>query len=355
MKRRKHCTCCIVPPYIMEHPDFKDGFKNTVDFTKRVLDNRKTISQQIPGPTAMSRNPVGKAERYIYDSKNTIKSTYQLARKEGGAPSADAAANSVYENAGKVRDFYKQAYNYFSVDNNGKDLIMNIHYQEQFNNALWSSQFDQMFFGDGDGALLKNLTEPVDVIAHELTHGVVEYTAGLVYQGQSGALNEHIADVFATVIKQHYNGQNASNADWLIGDAVVGTKFTPKPGFTTIALRSVKDPGCAFNGDMQPANMANFYDGPNDNGGVHFNSGIMNKAFYLIASGAGMPAPGIDTAAGGALWFKSLKAIKVDTCDFEGFAKIVLDSAQSLMLDRTLPNGTDALIKAAFNSVGVNL
>lgn len=352
MKHGKNCTCCIVPPYIMDMPEYKEKFKYTVDFTERVRLHRKEISYQIVGPSIAGLNPPGNADRYIYDSKSTSKSAFHLVRQEGKAQVADPAANSVYDNAGKVRDFYKNTYNHFSVDNNGKDLIMNIHFQLNFNNALWSSQVDQMFFGDGDGQLLRNLTGPIDVIGHEMTHGVVEYTAGLVYQGQSGALNEHIADVFGTVIKQHYNGQNASNANWLIGEDVVGPGFKPKTGFP-VALRSLKDPGSAFNGDPQPAHMSNYYQESGDNFGVHINSGILNKVFYLVATGQGMPLPGLGTASAGALWFKSLTAIRVDTCDFAGFAAIVKIAAKAMMMGKELPADTDVLLAEAFKSVGI--
>lgn len=355
MKHNKSCTCCIVPPYIMELPDFEGDFKDSLKFTNRVHEHREEISYQIMGATLAGVNIPGAADRYIYDAKNTAKMEFQLVRKEGDPVIADAAANNVYDNAGKVRDFYKSAYNYFSVDNNGKDLIMNIHFQESLNNALWSSQSDQMFFGDGDGRILKGLTEAIDVIAHEMTHGVVEYTAGLLYQGQSGALNEHIADVFATVIKQHYKGQDAQTGSWLIGEDVVGPRFKLKQGYTNTALRSLKDPGCAFDGDPQPANMSGYQEIANDNGGVHLYSGILNKAFYLVATGDAMPVSGLDTFKAGELWFNALKAIRVDTCDFEQFAKIVVNSAKAMMVKTTLPLDSDVLVQAAFNSVGLTV
>ncbi|MDB5281025.1 MAG: Peptidase thermolysin, partial [Bacteroidota bacterium] len=344
---------CIVPPYIMDQ--FEGHFKHSVEFSKRVHADRLQISYQTMGPS-LTLQPPGKADRLIYDSKNTSMNAYQLVRKEGDPEAADPAANRVYDNCGKVRDFYKNNLNYFSVDNNGKDLAMNIHYQEELNNAMWDGRVSQMFFGDGDGDLLTNLTGPIDVIGHEMTHGVVQYTAGLIYQGQSGALNEHIADVFGTVIKQFYNKENASTGNWLIGEDVLGPSFKAMaiPGFG-VALRSLKDPGKAYNQDPQPAHMDNFNTGSSDNGGVHINSGILNKVFYLVATGKGMPIAGLDTPTAGKLWFEALKAIRVDTCDFEGFAKIVLSSAKTMMIKKLLAEGTDTLIEAAFGNVGIEL
>ena len=367
MKEYPSCTCCIVPPYIMDLPEFSDYFKHTRDFTQKVEENRKDISYQVMGAMLVMA-PMGSANRMIYDAQHTSVNSYQLVRNEGGPLAQDAAANSVYENCGKVRDFYKNVYNYLSVDGNGRDLIMNIHFQEDLNNAMWSSKVSAMFFGDGNGQILRNLTGPIDVIAHEMTHGVVQYTAGLIYQGQSGALNEHLADVFGTVIKQYYGGP----VNWLIGEDVVGPAFKPAAGFPVAALRSLKDPGQAFAGDTQPDHMSKIYTGSGDYGGVHINSGILNKVFYLVTSGIAGPAPatgaggtsaspavnslpGLGIKDAGQLWFNALRAINVDTCDFEGFAKIVLSSCLSMISKNTLPASSDTLVKAAFDAVGISI
>jgi len=350
MKNNHKCTCSIVPPYIMDQ--FKDEFKNTIETTQAIVKARKDISMQIMGPS-LGTGPLGKADRIIYDSQNTSKDSFRKIREEGDPPSSDKAANSVYDNAGFVRDFYKNTFNYFSVDNRGKDLCMNIHFQEDFNNALWSSASDAMFFGDGDGQTLINLTGAIDVIGHEMTHGVIEYTAGLIYQGQSGALNEHLADVFGTMIKQKFKGENAWNADWLIGDTVVGPKFQPQTGFQSVSLRSLAYPGCAYLGDFQPANMDRYFTGSDDNFGVHINSGILNKVFYLVSTGQGMGIPGMDTTPAGQLWFNSLKAISTDTCDFNGFKNLVIKNAEKQVLEKSLQEGTVELVGKAFSSVGL--
>jgi Zn-dependent metalloprotease len=349
---KKHtCTCQILPPYVVDilvdkKIVRKKDFQTTIKVSKELRDRRKNVSMQMKAVAGLV-GPMGKGERFIYDSKHTSKGHFVQVRTEADGPVADPAANDVFDNCGKVRDFYKNTYNWFSVDNNGKSLVMNIHYQENFNNALWSSDVDQMFFGDGDGSTLVNLTGALDVIGHELTHGVVEYTAALEYQGQSGALNEHIADVFGTVIKQFYGGQNAAQADWLIGDKVVGTSFPGK------AIRSLKDPGKAFTGDPQPDNMADLYTGTNDNGGVHINSGILNKAFYLVAAGLPGGHAGLDTPLAGQLWFETLKAIKDPTCDFKTFFSLILSTAAAPSLAGKLPITGADLIKGAFAAVGI--
>lgn len=141
-----------------------------------------------------------------------------------------------------------------------------VHYSTNYANAFRDGQ-GHMFFGDGDGRLFTRLTKSVDVIGHELTHGITQYEANLVYQGQSGALNESMSDVFGSMVVQYTKKRAADKATWLIGADVVGPTLKP-------ALRSMKAPGTANAYDKQPANMDNFVYTAADNGGVHINSGI---------------------------------------------------------------------------------
>src|SRR5262249_6826367 len=144
-------------------------------------------------------------------------------------------------------------------------------------------------------------TISVDIMGHELTHGVTAYTAGLIYQGQSGALNESISDVFGSMVKQFALSQTVATADWLIGAGI----FTPK--VNGVALRSMKEPGTAYNDpvlgkDPQPADMAHYVNTSSDNGGVHINSGIPNRAFYLTAVALG----GNSWDRAGRIWYATL-------------------------------------------------
>jgi Zn-dependent metalloprotease len=191
-----------------------------------------------------------------------------------------------------------------------------VHYGASFNNAFWDGS--EMIFGDGDGVLFTDFTKSLDVIAHELTHGVTEFTAGLEYRNQSGALNESISDVFGSLVKQWAAGQTADQADWLIGAEI----FTPDIGAD--ALRSMKNPGKAYNNpifgrDPQPDNMNRYVTMPDtdegDHGGVHINSGIPNKAFYLTSVGIGGQA----WEAPGHIWYAAVQA-STSTTDFQEFA-----------------------------------
>ena len=184
-----------------------------------------------------------------------------------------------------------------------------MHYERDFDNAFWDGA--EMVYGDGSGQLfvVGSLTKAIDVIGHELTHGVTQNTAGLAYSKQPGALNEHMSDVFGSLVKQYTQGQSAAQADWLIG---AGT-LVPSLGR---ALRSMSAPGTAFDGDEQPAHMDGYRDLPddgdpaNDNGGVHINSGIPNHAFYLAATAIG----GNAWEAAGHVWYEALTTrLKADS------------------------------------------
>ena len=223
-----------------------------------------------------------------------------------------------------------------------------VHFGNDYANAFWDGQ--QMVFGDGDGSTFADLTGSLDVIAHELTHGVTEYAAGLEYRGQSGALNESMSDVMGSLVKQWSLGQKANLADWLIGTDV----FTPR--IDADALRSLKAPGTAYDNaefgkDPQPDHMRNFVKLPDtdegDFGGVHVNSGIPNKAFYLVATNIG----GFAWEAAGHIWYEALKMSSAQT-QFQEFADFT--HVQAAQLYGTGGNEQQA-VSAAWADVGIKV
>jgi Zn-dependent metalloprotease len=158
-----------------------------------------------------------------------------------------------------------------------------------------------MVFGDGDGEIFTRFTISVDVIGHELTHGVTGSECNLAYHGQSGALNESISDVFGSLVKQKLRKQTADKADWLIGQGLFTAHVKGK------ALRSMKEPGTAYDDprlgkDPQPGHMRDYVHTYEDDGGVHINSGIPNRAFYLAAAQIG----GYAWEAAGAIWYETI-------------------------------------------------
>src|SRR5207237_2112286 len=141
-----------------------------------------------------------------------------LVRGEGDPTSPDVAVNEAYDFSGATYDFYKTAYNRNSVDGRGLRLDSTVHYDADFDNAFWDGR--QMVYGDGDRVLFDRFTKCLDVVGHELTHGVTQYTAALEYEGESGALNEHISDVFGILVKQWTLRQTATNSNWLLGEGI---------------------------------------------------------------------------------------------------------------------------------------
>ncbi|MDH6227048.1 Zn-dependent metalloprotease [Streptomyces sp. MJP52] len=202
-----------------------------------------------------------------------------------------------------------------------------------------------MVFGDGDGEVFLDFTIPVDVIGHELAHGVTQYTANLEYYGQSGALNESVSDVFGSLIKQYTKGETAAEADWLIGAGLLAPRVTGK------ALRSMKEPGSAYDDDVlgkdpQPGSMDDYVDTRQDNGGVHINSGIPNRAFHLAATALG----GHAWEKAGRIWYDVLTGggLKADA-EFADFARLTLEAAAT-----RFGEGAEAqAVEKAWQEVGV--
>jgi Zn-dependent metalloprotease len=287
----------------------------------------------------------GSAIRKVYDCQHTSNLRFAMKRQEGNGPDADSVVNAVFDNTGIIRDFYKDQFNYNSVDNKGEDLIFNVHYSTDYNNAYWDG--DEMVFGDGDGVIFTNFANSLDVTGHELTHGVVQYTAKLIYSGQPGALNEHMADVFGVTIRQFNNGETGSpqTANWLVGDSIMG------PTLHGQAIRSMKAPGTAYDNpymgkDPQPAHMKDYYNGAEDDYGVHINSGIPNKVFYLVSIGFN------DTLKAASLWFNTLQKMKSITT-FKSFKRKALSTATRMTWSGKLPSGSRAIVKNAFKEVGL--
>lgn len=219
---------------------------------------------------------------------------------------SDKAAVSAHYYAGVVYDFYKNLFNRNSINNAGMGIISTVHYGTAYNNAFWDGS--QMVYGDGDGIQFTYLSGDLDVVAHEMTHGVDSYSANLNYQNQSGALNESISDIFGVLVDTYdkYNVKgggtwNFNSADWVVGDKIT------TPGVAGDALRSLANPTLYD----QPDNMSNYYNTTSDNGGVHTNSGIPNKAGYLIAQSIGCEK----TAR---IYYRALTTYFTSTTDFAG-------------------------------------
>src|SRR5947207_451002 len=163
---------------------------------------------------ALAAATPGHEKRTIYDVKGTETLPGEVVRAEGGPKGGDDAANEAYDGLGATYTFYWDVFRRDSLDDAGLPLDAVIHYGQKYDNAFRDGH--RMIFGDGDGVLFNRFTISVDVIGHELTHGVTQHESNLVYRRQSGALNESLSDVFGSLVKQYPN-QTADKADWLIG------------------------------------------------------------------------------------------------------------------------------------------
>lgn len=301
---------CILPPHILEHmaasenPDVRNIAIENMVFAAEV----RAVRSMLPRDrfTLFMDSEPGEKRREIYDAHHRPPFLLpgKLLMSEGETPpKGDDAAQEAYDYSGITYDFYYELFGRNSLDDNGMILVSSVHVGNKFNNAFWSGK--QMAYGDGDGKIFYRFTKSIDVVGHELTHGVVDFTCDLVYEDEPGALNEHFADVFGTLIKQKHLGLDAESADWLIGAEIL----VPAP--TRTALRSMAEPGTAYQNDPdlgsdpQPAHMDDEYTGSFDHGGVHINSGIPNHAFYLAAKEIG----GNAWEKAGSIWYHSMLAL----------------------------------------------
>jgi Zn-dependent metalloprotease len=338
--------CYFVPPHVQ-----REVAKNTdgpaADKSQLALAEsaRKKRAAAITGAAGegLAPAPTGTSRREVFDSGHGTGQRVTLVRAEGQPTTDDADASNAYDYAGLVRGYFRDVLNRDSIDQRGLDLVLNVHYGTSFNNAFWDG--DEMTFGDGDGVIFAGFARSLDVVAHELAHGVTQFTSGLVYKNEPGALNEHFSDVFGTAITQWANGESPEDADWLIGDEIMG------PGLYGEALRSMRHPGTAYDNptlgkDPQPAHYADRYTGTGDNGGVHINSGIPNRAFYLAATELG------DTLAAARIWYHALHFLKTNAT-FSQAARQVADSARVLAKAGVVPRGSAQSVRGAWLAVGV--
>ncbi|TCI97367.1 M4 family metallopeptidase [Aeromicrobium sp. IC_218] len=293
-------THAIVPPYLLARlaADEPGRFPVAAEAARLALLDRPARPRSTVLPPRRS-SPGAGLRRTVSDAGHGTDLPGRRVRAEGEPPTGDVAADEAYDGLGATYRLLADAFGRDSLDDAGLPLAASVHYGRDYDNAYWDGE--RMVFGDGDGEVFGRFTASVSVIGHELAHGLVQHTAGLVYEGEPGALNESVADVVGVLVEQHAAGQRADEASWLVGaglftDAVQG-----------VALRSMAAPGTAYGDDVlgrdpQPAHMRDYVRTRDDHGGVHLNSGIPNKAFHLAATALG----GYAWQTAGPLWYAAL-------------------------------------------------
>ena len=215
--------------------------------------------------------------------------TGEVVRAEGGPVVGDEAADEAFDGLGATYALWYDVYQRDSIDDAGLPLDAVVHYGDRYDNAFWDGQ--RMVFGDGDGELFNRFTVALDVIGHELGHGVVETTCQPQLLAAAGrAQRAAWPTCSARSSSSTRKGETAEQADWLIGAGLLTDKVEGTGG-KPAALRSMAAPGTAFDDDVlgkdpQPDHMDKFVETTQDNGGVHINSGIPNKAFHNVAMAA---------------------------------------------------------------------
>ncbi len=336
----------IIPPYLLRRIlQAETGGAVTSALKTLAVDTtlRSLRSTLVKGASRMAMPAEAAPHRSISSADHTDALPGRVVRQEGEPPVDDAAINEAYDALGATFDFYWKVYGRNSIDDEGLPLNATVHFSQNYDNAFWDGE--RMVFGDGDNEIFNRFTISLDVVGHELTHGVTQDEAQLDYHFQAGALNESVSDVFGSLIKQYALNQTADKADWLVGAGLFTAKVKGQ------ALRSMKAPGTAFDDpvlgkDPQPASMENYVNTMEDNGGVHINSSIPNRAFYLAAIALGGYA--WDTA--GWIWYETLRDSRLTAkSSFRGFARLTWLNAQRI------GKAEAQQVQKAWNDVGVKV
>ncbi|WP_354640267.1 M4 family metallopeptidase [Kitasatospora camelliae] len=329
--------CAIVPPYVLDRlAEQGHGAARR----SLVLDAVHRQARLLPPEP---REPAPRLSRTVCDAEHDERLPGRTVRTEGGAGDADASVDRAYDGLGATFALYDEVFGRHSIDDAYLPLDATVHYGRDYDNAFWDG--NRMVFGDGDGEIFVDFTSCLDVIGHELAHGVTQYTAGLEYINQSGALNESVSDVFGSLVRQYALGQTAEEADWLIGAGLLA------PGVRGVALRSMKAPGTAYDDprlgkDPQPGHFDGYVRTRRDNGGVHINSGIPNHAFQLLATALG----GHAWERAGRIWYDTLTSGDLaPNTGFAAFARATVAAARTRFGEGEVPDA----VTEAWSRVGI--
>ena len=337
-------TCFYVPAHIIDHiaknarqlgMDPEPVQRTALASQAQRQERRATMNATLANLTPP--HP-GKSDRQIFNDEHQWVVGVTLVRGEGDSAVAQANANAAYDGLGATREFYSEVLGRDSIDNAGLTLLGNVDFGVQYDNAFWDGT--EMVFGNGDNVVFKDFTLDVDVCGHELTHGVTQYTAGLLYTDQPGAMNEAFSDIFGSCVDQYVHKLDAGEHNWLIGEDVMADQLYGE------AIRSMAHPGTAYDDpilgkDPQPANMSGYVPG----GDPHLNSGIINRAFYLTAIELGsFPAAQI--------WYGTLLGL-FPNAQFSDCAYLCAEQARILARDGKVGRNAAQTVRAAFHEVGI--
>ena len=341
------CQCFIIPKDVLERfakdkklsdadrKSFADSAQYE-DAWRKVRDANSKLSASAQTLLVSGLLPVGPPVVTVSDCQHG--STLPGVPVANPGSSSDATAKRAFVEATGVAEFYQTVFGRNSVDNAGKTLASSVHFSVNYNNAFWNG--NQMTYGDGDGNIFIDFTNSNDVIAHELTHGVTQFSAQLAYANEAGGLNESMSDVFGSMYRQWRGKQTVDKADWLIGKDIMGPGAIAK-GFT--CLRDMSSPADKHCLAAQPTKFSQYKNGMDP----HYSSGIPNFAFYKAATAIG----GKSWEKTGKIWYQALTGFAPQpNMKMSVFAKRTRTLAKSLFAGDPLVFGA---VDKAWTAVGL--
>lgn len=370
MGRTKITVRCSVVPEgalhaIAANKENSDDVRKAAESAIREIHNLETGAFETDsGYPASVRGTSSKIQ--IYDADHKSEPQNLLSKRIEYSEEMGMCASTIYLALKAIDNFFDEVFNYQLFDGKGNFLSAAVHYGENYINAHWLEELELLVLGDGDGKIVSDFNFSPDIIAHELVHGIIYHTSKLEYEGESGALTEHLADVFGVLYAQKYDERERGsfeNGIWVIGGrAIIGQNHQghlqstfdlsdPKSDPAAISsnkvtvdgyLRSLKSPLDSL--QPQPAHYRDYVKPTKNHGATHINSGIPSHAFYRAAIAAGGPAwKGV-----GRVWFAALIDRNLTSrCTFKEFAELTIKHA------RTQDQNLEAPVKEAWTVVGI--
>ncbi|HUO67981.1 MAG TPA: M4 family metallopeptidase [Gammaproteobacteria bacterium] len=294
------CTCSIVPPKVLRRfardkrlsTRERKAFADAIEYEKQWRKLRAVHTELSAASSRLERGAAPPAPKVtVFNCKHGT----TLPGVPVAAPGNDATSKRAFAETTAVAAFYELLFDRNSVDDEGKTLMSSVHFSVDYNNAFWNGT--QMVYGDGDGNIFLDFTKASDVIGHELTHGVTQFSAQLEYSDEPGGLNESVSDVFGSMFRQWRRDETVDKADWLIGKEIIGPGAKAR-GFE--CLRDMSNPAAKHCLAPQPTHFSDFRPGMDP----HESSGIPNLAFHDAAVAIG----GYSWQKAGMIWYKALTA-----------------------------------------------
>lgn len=325
------CNCHFIPKHLEDKINSKTPLSNISPKNSQISSELRSQRRNLTNLNVVNtkREDTVYTKNNVYTAKNRqhLPGTFSAASINDASSSKDSDVICAWIFSDYFVRFCRDVLNRNSYDNKNAIIKSTVHYYVRYNNAFFNGT--QMVYGDGDQIVFHDFAQDPTVVFHELWHGVTDCTCGLEYKEQSGALNESLSDVFASIILQWMNSETVDEASWLIGERCVVDIDQ-----IAYALRSMVDPGTAYvdhpymGTDDQPQDMTHYYDGSDDNRGVHINSGIPNHAFYLFAKSIGGYSWDIPCK----IWYKTITTdgLLSPSATFAEFAQATITTAIEL-------------------------